>query len=293
MEDWKNKLIKNIDGEFHPDYPLSKLSGMGVGGKTSLFLILKSESEVLPLLEIRDEFGFPIFVIGEGKNTLFRDEGFPGVVLRLAGDFQKIAPKGDRVWVGSGIRLFHLLNFFISHGWGGIEGLSGVPGSVGGALVMNTGGENFSLGEVVESVEIWDGKTKKTIKPEFAYRRGVNTTGIILGAMLRFISSDKKQTKEKIREMIKKRKEKFPYSLPSLGCIFKNPSPQMPAGFLIERAGLKGFRVGGALISPKHANFIVRVGKCKSRDILDLMEIIREKVYRMWGILLESEIKIV
>ncbi len=266
---------------------------MGVGGKAALFLILNSEDEILPLLKIKDEFNFPLFVIGEGKNTLFREEGFPGVVLKLKGSFRKIIPQHDKVWTGCGVRLASLLNFFISHAWGGIEGLSGIPGSVGGALVMNAGGEGFSLGEYVESVEVWEGSSKRVMRPRFAYREGVHTSGIITGAWLRFVSSDKKKVKQKIKEIMEKRRKKFPHAYPSLGCTFKNPSPRMPAGLLIERAGLKGLRKGGALVSPKHANFIVRVGKCKTTDILDLMQTIQEKVYRMWGILLEPEVRVV
>ena len=292
MEKWKNRLLENVEGEFNFDYSLRNLSPIGIGGNASLFLTIKKEKYIPVLEEIQSEFNFPLFIIGKGKNTLFRDEGFPGVVLKLDGEFKKIEKRGNEIWAGSGVGLQNLQRFFMLKGFGGIEKLAGIPGSLGGGIAMNAGGKDFSIGEVIKSVKISEKGILKEIKPDFNYRKGVSS-GIILKASLKYYKRERREIKRIMKEIMEDRRKKFPLYYPSLGCTFKNPSPEISAGYLIEKAGLKGTKVGGAVVSNKHANFIIKTGECTSGDIIGIIEKIQEKVYKIWKIYLEPEIKIV
>ncbi|OGW16829.1 MAG: UDP-N-acetylenolpyruvoylglucosamine reductase [Nitrospinae bacterium RIFCSPLOWO2_12_FULL_47_7] len=300
--DWHHK----IKGEVLYNEPLSKHTSFRIGGPAEIFILPKDHRDLQTIFKHKGNI--PLFALGEGTNLLVRDGGIKGIVVCLREGFKSIegpvfsTSKDGRETgvfkVGSGVKLSYLAKYAARFGLSGVEGLAGIPGSLGGALIMNAGAEGTEIGAVVRNItRITTTGEVQIIKRddlEFHYRRTVFPPGdgIIVEAELELQKGDTNQIYETIDRHLSKRSLKQPLTLPNSGSIFKNP-PGDIAGSLIESAGLKGFCIGDAGVSIKHANFIVNKGNASARDVLRLIEHVRNVVKEKTGKELETEIVVV
>jgi UDP-N-acetylmuramate dehydrogenase len=250
-------------------------------------------------VQVLTQFNYPYFVLGRGTNLLVSDSGIQAAAISLERGFSRveIVDLPGEVRVGAGLRLNTLLRFCLKQGLGGIEFITGIPGSVGGAIRMNAGTKDGVMADVCRAISIclFDGSLESLPASQlrFSYRKLELPPGAVLfGAELSLIPASRKQMRSRIRSLLKARKETQPYRLPSAGSVFKNPAGDY-AGRIIEAVGLKGLRVGDAQISTKHANFIVNRGQARAGDILALIHLAQEKVSQRFGIQLELEIMLI
>ncbi|RKY82976.1 hypothetical protein DRQ11_13705, partial [candidate division KSB1 bacterium] len=241
-------------------------------------------------------------VLGEGTNILIRDGGFKGVVIKLSLGFGNVKLdkiEGRKVFVKAqaGGRLSNTLKFSLQNSLTGLEFTSGIPGSIGGALIMNAGAYGGEIKDIISSVDVLTSQgTVIELRREdisFSYRKSnLPSDYIIIGVKFELKQGNKQEIAALIQKTLNKRKNSQPLNLPSAGSVFKNP-PGHFAARLIEEIGLKGYQVGGAAVSEQHANFIVNQGSATAKDVLELMAIIQEKVWQEKGIKLEPEIRVV
>ncbi|MBN2061507.1 MAG: UDP-N-acetylmuramate dehydrogenase [Deltaproteobacteria bacterium] len=242
----------------------------------------------------------PYLVVGRGSNLLISDSGFNGTIIILRGSLAYVRQSNtDKrlVSTGAGAGISELISFCVNRGLGGLEFMAGIPGTVGGAVFMNAGAYGKEIGEFITEIHTVsrDGEQKKMRYGEmvFSYRKAPFEEGeIISGVRLQLEEDESESIKTKVSDYMRRRKETQPLELPCAGSVFKNPENDY-AGRLIEAAGLKGERIGGAMISPKHANFIVNQGDARARDILDLIDLVRERVKEVSGVDLELEVKVI
>ena len=279
------------------DEPLAKHTTLRVGGPADVYVEPASEEDLAAVLAYCHERCRQFFVLGRGSNLLVKNGGIRGVVICLAhAHFSRIEVTGERLNCGAGARLKGVAVEARAKGLAGLEFMEGIPGSVGGALRMNAGAMGVVIFDVVESVRLmsFDGMVLERPARELAaaYRScPVLTTHIALSAVLRGQPGTREAIGQRMNEYSRKRWQSQP-AAPSAGCMFKNPA-SIPAGKLIDELGLKGLRVGGALVSVEHGNFIVNDGTATARDVLELIEIIRQRARGERGIELETEVEVV
>jgi UDP-N-acetylmuramate dehydrogenase len=281
--------------------PLAGFTTFRIGGPAGLLAVPKGKEDLSRLLNTVAESGSRLLVVGRGSNMLISDHGFAGVVAVLSGGLSRITRKGKyEVYVDGGCDLNRLVNWAIEMGLEGLEDLSGIPGSVGGAVRMNAGAMGSDIGERVEFVtamKLTGGEVEaKRLKREdigFAYHHtGLEDSDVIYGVRLRLHAGDKGVLESRRKEVMRWRRENQPLKQPSAGSVFRNP-PGVSAGELIDRCGLKGMRVGEAMVCEKHANFIVNLGGASADDVYGLMMRVKAEVSRREGIELEEEIRLV
>ena len=266
------------------------------GGPARYFLVIETRKELAQVLAWLQEEALPWFLLGNGSNLLVGDRGYRGAILHLAGEFLKTEIDEATIRCGAGAMLSAVSRSAMEAGLTGLEFASGIPGTIGGAVRMNAGAYNGEIAGVTESVEVMepDGRCRVYNREEmaFGYRTSIVKTKpcVVLSTVLKLKKGDRSEISATMQELSAKRREKQPLEYPSAGSVFKRPEGHF-AGKLIEDAGLKGLRVGGAEVSPKHAGFIINVGGATARDVLELIERIREKVYAMSGVTLECEIR--
>ncbi|MEO0097085.1 MAG: UDP-N-acetylmuramate dehydrogenase [candidate division WOR-3 bacterium] len=289
------KIFKEIkEVEIAEDFSLNKISSIGVGGKIKYLLKVKNKNYLPVLKEAIEKEKIKYIFIGKLSNLLFPDGYLDGIAIQYQDNsFERLEENPLIVKVGAGISLTNLILKLQNFSFSGLEPLIGIPGSLGGAVKMNAGAFGVSIADFIKEIEIFSFKEGfKIIKKEdinFGYRySSIRDEELIVSVILMLKKEDKKHL---IAKYLKIRNEKFPKGK-SLGCIFKNPNG-FPAGKLIESVGFKNFRVGDAVISDKHANFIINMKKARFLDIYELIQIVKEKVYKKFNILLEEEIKIV
>lgn len=295
----KEYLISIAGKEILFDCPMSTYTTFGVGGKAEAICKVRDLETLKKLIVFLNIEHIQYVAVGRGSNILVKDEGIDGVVIRLQGSLASMEVKdqiNSTVIAGGGLLLSELLMHCRDSGLGGIEFLAGIPGTVGGAVIMNAGAFGKEIGSFVQEVHIITNTGQLKIigahDLEFYYRHfSMKKGAVIAHACLKLIRKGKKLVEKDIRKFLNKRKEYQPY-YPSAGSVFRNP-PNDFAGRLIEKAGLKGKRIGGAMISDKHANFIVNAGGAKSKDILDLLHFAQKVVKENTGIELEPEIQII
>jgi UDP-N-acetylmuramate dehydrogenase len=293
MKNWWSGLGVNVI----LNEPMKKHTSFRIGGPARFFALPKDSDELKILLKIAKRYSIPVYIIGGGSNILVSDSGIRGMVIRLKSSFfNKISGHGVYLEAGSGVPLARLMRFAQAYHLFGLEFLAGIPGTLGGALVMNAGIAERSIGDCVENVTVMDYNGRvRTVKRSgigFAYRTSrLQGKYIVLGACLKLGLGNHKESEKKVALLLKKRKTSQDYRWPSAGCVFKNPR-RFSAGELIDRCGLKGSRRGDAFVSNVHANFIVNKGKARSRDVLRLMGSMKEAVLRKYRINLEPEIKV-
>lgn len=278
--------------------PMSEYTSLKIGGPADVMAFPQDEGDLKDLIAFAESKNFAYYTLGAGTNLLVRDGGFRGIIINITEGFKDMTwPEETKAVVGSGLRLVELLSFCKEKGLSGLEYAAGIPGTVGGAAFMNAGAYGHDMKEMVEGVEIIGKKGQKTYIPaaelDFGYRKSEIPKGaIIIRVHMRFLKSTQAAVKEKIKEYREKRKASCQITHPNAGSIFKNPEGNF-AGKLIEEAGLKGERSGDAQISALHANYIVNLGKAKAKDVLQLMALIRDRVYSSKGIVLEPELKVI
>lgn len=252
--------------------------------------------ELRQLLICAKRYKIPLSVIGAGSNILAQDKELRRIVARLGGDFKKISFCATRMRCGSGLSLNQAILAGQRRGLGAFEFLAGIPGTIGGALVSNAGAWGRSIGDAVEEVRVMDraGRIKVLHKKDikFSYRSSGLEKYIILDAVFRLKITAAAEIKKKIWQYLKQRRAAQDSSGPNAGCVFKNPAGGISAGRLIDLCGLKGRRIGGAVISLRHANFIINRANARAQDVLALMRLAKNKVKEKFGITLEPEIKI-
>jgi UDP-N-acetylmuramate dehydrogenase len=301
MDEKQRQKLAEITGKgIVFDCPMARYTTFRVGGKADVLCHIETRDQLQAVMTFLREERIVHLVLGRGSNLLVKDGGFEGVVIVLKGSLANIEERllGDQILVaGGGLGIAELLHYCQTEGLGGLEFLAGIPGTVGGAVAMNAGAWGKDMGGRVEHVELvmpaGDVVTMKRGELYFSYRQSSISHGAVIVRVGLALEQDRPEVVEaKVAFYLKERKEKQPLEYPSAGSIFKNPSHEY-AGRLIERAGLKGKKIGGAMISLKHANWIVNTGEAKTEDILALMQLAQQKVKEQTGINLEPEIRVV
>jgi UDP-N-acetylmuramate dehydrogenase len=289
-------IFSGLEEIVETGYPLAKRTWYGLGGPADYFIRPKTTEQLKEVVQRCSENGIRIYVMGFGSNLLISDDGLRAAVIKLeAEQFAQIQFGSQEVTAWAGAELSKLVLTCVEKGLSGIEALTGIPGSVGGAVKMNAGGNFGDFGAAVESVTLMDnaGNVFEKSKPElvFDYRQTNITVKFVLNARLKLNTADPEQIMRTVKEVWIYKKNNQPLNTKNSGCIFKNPRG-VSAGALIDRAGLKGLQVGGAVVSDKHANFIIAEKGCKSRDVMRLIEAVKQRVKEQFDIELELEIEI-
>jgi UDP-N-acetylmuramate dehydrogenase len=280
---------------------LKGLSSLKIGGPADLFFEARTEEELKTAVALAVRESHPFFVFGGGYNVLFDDAGFRGLLIRNRAEGISHSEEKGVVEVSSGTGLPVLLQTALERGWAGLEFLAGIPGSVGGAVFSNAGAFGGSIGEIVVKGALLDRTGgEKPVSHEdfgFGYRRSSlqESHGVVLRIAVMASPGDSKEALAKVRDFMEKRKAKHPpWGTACAGSYFKNPcSPsgeRTAAGFLLEKAGARGMRVGDAAVYEKHCNFFVNLGEATSADVLRLADELKERVFRMFGVRLEEEV---
>jgi len=274
---------------------MSRHTTYRIGGPAALLIDCDSVPDLAAATSILAEEGVPWRVLGKGSNVLVSDDGYNGAVLTLGRDFKRHALEDERLRTGAGVILAAVVRDAFSAGRTGLEFAVGVPGTVGGALAMNAGSRDEWIGTIVESVTLFvPGQGLVGVRgPEVAwgYRRSdLTARGIIVEAALRVLEGDEVHIRRTMEASLRRRKRSQPLGLPSAGSVFVNPESDS-AGRLIEAAGLKGVRIGGAQVSDVHANFIVNAGGATAADVVALVKLIRDTVKETNGIELRPEVR--
>ena len=285
--------------EFKRGVPLKKFTTFKTGGLADYFCAPESETELKESLAFAKKKQLPVAVIGSGSNVLFPDNGYKGLVIQLSDALNWIEVNSQKnnqlVRVGAGVSLQKLVRFLSQRGLSGLEFMAGIPGTVGGAVMMNAGAWGEEIGNFINEVKVIDRSGKELIlkpnKLKFGYRRSslAKKRWIATEVIFKLQKGRKKEIQAKIKEYQDARKKRHPLGLPNFGSVFKNP-PGYFAGKLIEDAGCKGLQIGQAQVSNMHANFIVNLGKAKTKDALDLISAVKTRVKEKHKILLEPEV---
>jgi len=289
-------IFSGLEKIVETNYPLAKCTWYGLGGPADYFIRPETVKQLRDVVQRCNENNIAIYALGFGSNILISDDGLRAAVIKLEAEkFAQIQFDGEQLTAWAGAELSELVLTCVKKGLSGIEALTGIPGSIGGAVRMNAGGAFGDIGAAIETVTLMDsqGNIFEESKPElmFDYRRTNITAKFILNARLKLTGSDPEQIMRTVKEIWIYKKNSQPLNTRNCGCIFKNPRG-VSAGALIDRASLKGLQIGGAIVSEKHGNFIIAEKGCKSRDVVRLIDAIKERVKEQFGIELELEIEI-
>jgi len=290
------KLFAGLEQIVKTEVPLAPRTWLGIGGPAQFFIEPTTAEQLSEALRRCRQNEIPVRVLGEGANLLVDDAGVRGAVVRLAGEeFGKVAFTKDGLKAGAAADLHRIVLRSVREGMSGLECLAGIPGSIGGAVRMNAGGAFGDIGNTVEAVHLMDGDgvafTRLRGELLFGYRHTNITSKVILAAEFRLAEDDPRRILDQVKQIWIYKKNTQPMGGHSAGCIFKNPRG-LSAGALIDKAGLKGRRVGGAHVSEKHANFIIADRGTHASDVLKLINTIREIVYKRYEVYLELEIEV-
>lgn len=282
------------------DELLAKHTTFKIGGPAQYFFIAKTSQDIVKAVKAARQLKIPYFLLGGGSNILIADKGVNGLVIKTQNS--KISAQDEKtqnncqVLTDSGVKLNQLVAFCIKKQLTGMEWAAGIPGTVGGAVLGNAGTKDGEMKDVLVWVKALDKNNKivqfNQAQCQFAYRDSIfkHDGFIILESLFKLKSGSGEDIQRKVKENIKKRQQGQPYNWPSAGCIFKNPSGES-AGRLIEEAGLKGQKMGGAVVSEKHANFIVNTGSATAEQVIMLISLIKQKVRTKFNIQLQEEIQ--
>jgi UDP-N-acetylmuramate dehydrogenase len=278
------------------DVRLSKFTTLGTGGPARWFAKPERVEELADLLAWAEDNAVPSAPIGLGSNLLVADEGFPGLALRLDGVLAAVKIGDGRLIAGGGVPLAVCLHRARAADLGGIEFVCAIPGTVGGGVWMNAGAYGSDIAAVLVQAHVVDGRSARWLTPEelgLRYRRSDLVRGqVVAGAEFRLEPKPEAEVKATVAEMQRKRKEAQPTNKRTFGSVFKNPDHELTAGRMLEACGLKGHRIGGAQISPKHANFIENAGGASSADALALIAEARRRALEQFGVRLEAEVQL-
>ncbi len=266
-----------------------------IGGPADIYLEPNDKEDALALFRFLADEEMPCVLIGNGSNLLIADEGIRGAVVNLEAGFNYLRSVDGEIIAGAGVKLAKFVDFCINNRCGGVEMLAGIPGTLGGAVIMNAGAYGGEIADYITRVDLIRDRKLLSIGKEdggFAYRTSDLQRDVVLEAAFRFPEGVPEPMKRKRRELLIKRNASQPVNWPNAGSIFKNP-PDDYAARLIEACGLKGHRIGGAQISELHANFIINIDNASANDVVELMVIARRGVLERFGVRLEPEIKLI
>ncbi len=275
--------------------PMRRHTTFQVGGEAEYFAKIQEKSQLITIMDYLRKTEQPYFVLGNGSNILVSDKGYEGVILNLSAGLKNIEIEGKRVTAEAGALLSTVAVRACEAGLAGFEFAAGIPGTIGGAIVMNAGAYDGEMKQVVESVTVLGGDGEIMVLDnetmEFGYRSSIikNRPFIVMETVLRLEEGDKEQIKGRMEELNKRRREKQPLNYPSAGSTFKRPEGHF-AGKLIMDAGLRGFRIGGARVSEKHCGFVINEGNATATDVADVIDEVIERVKDKFGVTLETEI---
>ncbi|MDI6861104.1 MAG: UDP-N-acetylmuramate dehydrogenase [Caldisericia bacterium] len=290
--------FKLIKGRVFRDFEIKNLTTFKVGGKVDYLVIPKDVEDIKTTLKIGKDKNLPVYIMGNGSNLLVSDKGIRGIVLRISKEnFNRVELKGNLITSESGVPLSELISLSIKNGLSGLENLYGIPGVLGGVIAMNAGTDGCSIGDFIKEIKAIDASLNQNVlsKEEiiFSYRKSsiLEKKLIVIEAKLELKKDDKERIFKTLREKIRKRKKTQPINFPTAGCVFKNEG-ENKAGYLIEKAGCKGLKIGDAEVSTLHANFILNRGNATFKEIISLMKLVREMVYEKFKITLNPEVVI-
>ncbi len=297
MSALESRLQARFGTRLRSAMPLSELTSFRIGGPADLYVTVEDEHELMHAKAASHSAGMPCFCLGAGTNLLVSDRGMRGLVVRLGDGFRKIKIDTLKVQAGAAAEFGTLVETVVEQGLAGLEFGEGIPGTVGGGLVMNAGAFGGEIAKVVTLVhgvtEAGEALALTRDDVNFAYRRtDLPPNFIITRVDFELVRGDREKLKARVAELRAKRAARQPRGIPNAGSIFKNP-PGNFAGKLLEGAGLKGTRMGGAAFSDQHANFIVNLGGARAAEVRALIEMARNKVKEQSGVWLEPEVKLV
>ena len=287
-----------LEGRVQAGIPMRELTTMRVGGAADCVVHAANEQDIAKVVRTCRENGLLLTLVGRGSNLVVRDGGLRGVALHLGAEFSRVTVEGDCVTAQAGATLGALARTAQQHGLAGLEFAEGIPGSVGGGVYMNAGAYGGQLSDVLTEVELLrDGMAVRVPASEmdFGYRHSLlsdRPEAVVLSAVFRLTPGDRETIREKMRDLMARRKASQPLEWPSAGSTFKRPTGYF-AGTLIDQCGLKGLTVGGAQVSEKHAGFVINTGGATCADVKELIRQVQERVLAEKGVRLEPEVKII
>lgn len=297
MTFYQEAALDLIKGKMIFDVQMKQFTSMKVGGRADVLMFPKDLGELKKIVKKSKKMEIPYYILGNGTNLIVTDKGIKGWVISLNQGFKKMEIHGDEVEAEAGVPIKRLIRLSIQKELTGLEPFAGIPGTVGGAIKMNAGAWGVEIKDRVKNVMFMtqSGRIidRDRAKLHFSYRRlDIPDSWIILKARLKLQKGERNEIARKIRSYLAMKKKIQPLGYPSSGSIFLNPKGHS-AGKLIEELGLKGYRIGDAMISNIHANFIINLGKAKAHEIIDLIELIEKRVYEGKGIILKREVRII
>lgn len=297
MSNIYNELKNELKGKVIENFSIKEYTYFKIGGKVDLFIEPINEKELIIALDIING-QLPFYIIGNGTNLLFSDNGYRGAIIRIGNDFNGLEINGNTVKLGAGTLLSKAARVSAGNSLKGMEFASGIPGYAGGAIAMNAGAYNGEMVDIIKSVRCMDYKGNiheyTNTEMNFRYRNSkvFDDNLIVLSAVLELEYGIKEEIEATIELLTQKRTSRQPLDKPSAGSTFKRPAEGFAAK-LIQDAGLKGMRYKGAMISNKHCGFLINEDNATASDVITLMKIVRETVYEKFGIMLEPEVRII
>ena len=290
------ELKKNLQGILLENESMKKHTSYGIGGKVMAYITPHNVKDLITIIKIINKNNLKFYFVGSGSNLLVNDKKINAIIITPAKALKSLTIKENTIEAESGVMLGRFVKEAIKHNLTGLESLVGVPGTLGGALMMNAGAWGSEISNYLKSVDVIyaNGEIKRLYKKDikFKYRHSsFSSREFILSARFELSKARKVDIEKKKAIASKGRINSQPLRYRSAGSVFKNPSDKLAAGFLIDEAGLKGTRIGGAEISTHHANFFINHGNARATDIASLIRLSRKKVYEKYGIMLELEIK--
>jgi len=299
IAEMKNRLAEIIvNGSLKLNEPMSAHTSFKIGGPADILVEPYDKEELKAVLKLCGELQCPVFVFGNGTNLLVRDKGIRGVVIKIGNAFNHIQVEDEVITAGAGALLAHVSKVAYNNSLTGLEFAIGIPGTVGGAVIMNAGAYGGEIKDVVSKVTAMDRTGAEIIYTKDELKLGYRTSilqenhDIVLGVEMVLQKGEKEKIKAVIDDLNAKRIARQPLNMPSAGSVFRRPAGYYP-GALIEKAGLKGYAIGDAQVSEMHAGFIVNKGSATAADVIKLIDFVKETVARKFGIEMETEVKIV
>ena len=298
LQTFRQRLAAALPGlELRDNEPMYRHTTFRVGGPVTLMALPRSVEELSTAVSLAREAGIEPFFLGRGSNLLVADRGAEAFLIKLAGGLDRLELLGENsLYVGAGVTLAQAAVFALEHALTGLEFAHGIPGTLGGGVFMNAGAYDGELSQVISWADVLDetGRRFRLEGPdlELGYRTSVfsRKPWVVTGARLDLTPGDPAAIRARMNDLAQRRRSKQPLDLPSAGSTFKRPAGHF-AGALIQEAGLKGVRIGGAQVSEKHAGFVVNTGGATSDDILSLIRLVRDTVLEKTGVLLEPEVR--
>jgi UDP-N-acetylmuramate dehydrogenase len=297
MSTLERELRSHFGARLEANRPLADLTSFRIGGPADLFVMVENDGELMTAMAAAHRHEIPAMCLGAGTNLLISDRGVRGLVVKLGASFGRIVIDGGNVTAGAAMQFGAMVETVVDRGLAGLEFGEGIPGTVGGGLVMNAGafgGEMARVVTLVHGVTI-DGLARALTKDEvnFAYRRtDLPPRFVITRVDFVLAHGDREELRARMMDLRSKRAARQPHGLPNAGSVFKNP-PGNFAGRLLESVGLRGARMGGAAFSGQHANFIVNLGGARADEVRELIELARSRVMESTGVTLEPEVRLI